>query len=220
MFHVICLILIIFFYKMNMPIMTAQILMIYVWLALSETTGIVAKELDIAGYSKEKYKKIGNWSKLLRLDDHISIPKPIKVLEILLTIQIFVFSIALWCVAVLYKPILFILVGGYLAIALVTLLIFTFNAYRISFYKKFKRVTIHNWIYLFGQSRFKKAIQSIKIGKCIIVSEQLIRGKQYFIVEVKKTGRKYEKVMYCGREKMNKDNTYVLYEIKKVYYIV
>ena len=190
MFHVICLILIIFFHKMNMPIMTAQILMIYVWLAFSETAGIVVKELDIAGYPKEKYKKIGSWSKLLRLDDHISIPKPIKLLEIIMTIQVFIFSIALWCVGVLYKQILFIIVGGYLAIALVTLLIFTFNAYRISFYKKFKRVTIHNWIYLFGQSRFKKAIQSIKIGKCIIVSEQLIRGKQYFIVEVKKSGRK------------------------------
>lgn len=220
MFHIICLILIIFFYKMKMLIMTSQILMIYVWLAFSETAGVVVKELEEAVYPKEKYNKIGNWTKVLRLDNCVSIPKTIKLLEILLTIQVFVFSIALWCVGILYKQILFIIVSGYLAIALVTLLIFIFNAYRISFYKKFKRVTIHNWIYLFGQSRFKKAIQSIKIGKCIIVSEQFVRGKQYFIVEVKKSGRKYEKVMYCGREKMNKDNTYVLYEIKKVYYIV
>lgn len=200
--------------------MTSQILMIYVWLAFSETAGVVVKELDIAGYPKEKYRKIGSWSKLLRLNNHTLIPEAIKLLESLLTVQLFCFSIALWSVGVLYKKTLFIIVGGYLVIALVILLFFTFNTYRISFYKKFKRITIHNWIYLFGQSRFKRSVQSIKIGKCTIISEQSVKGKQYYIVEVKKSGRKYEKVMYCGGEKMNKDNTYVLYEIKTVYYIV
>ena len=89
MFHVICVILIIFFYKMKMLIMTSQILMIYVWLAFSETAGVVVKELELAGYPKEKCSKVGNWSKVLRLDNCVLIPKPIKLLESVLTIQVF-----------------------------------------------------------------------------------------------------------------------------------
>lgn len=220
MFYVISLLLIIFFYMLNIQFMTAQVFMVTIWLAFSETAGVVVRELEVVGYPKEKYVKIGSWSKILRLNDNILIPATIKRLIIAMIAQLFLFSIVLGIVNILSKELIYIVIGCYSVIITITLLYCIFTAYRIAFYRKFKRINIYNWYYLLGYSRFKKEIHSTKVGKCTIIGEEVVRGKRYYVVEIKKSGRKYEKVMYCGGGIVCKNNIYVLYEIKKVYYIV
>lgn len=91
MFYVINLLLIAFFYMLNIQFMSAQVFMITIWLAFSETAGVVVRELEVSGYPKEKYIEIGSWSKILRLNDNVLIPATIKWLIITITAQLFSF---------------------------------------------------------------------------------------------------------------------------------
>ena len=100
--------------------------------------------------------------------------------------------------------------------------IFLRKAYRIAFYTKFKRVTIHNWKYLFGCSRFKVPLKRVKMGKCIVIQEQTKyrRRRSYYIIQLKKSKNTYEKVMYCGEGVCDKNREHTLYEICGVKYIM
>lgn len=95
---------------------------------------------------------------------------------------------------------------------------------------RYKRITLKNIQYWFrfvttGRNSAglttieRKMPKQYKLGKCKIIKKKRYLYKNYYVVETKKTGLTYKKVLYCGAKQLNSQTEYILYEICGVYYM-
>ena len=87
-------------------------------------------------------------------------------------------------------------------------------------HKKFKHLTWKNCRYYVGFiKKGEKLPKRYKLGNCKIVKENKKFKRRYYTVSTIKTNHIYTKVIYCGKEKINTEFTYCLYEISGTKYI-
>lgn len=221
-FGIICFILALVFQRLNLPYLYVQFLLLGIWRGLMNPVQICREELLVTGYPEEKCKSIEKYGVLFWEEYKKKLKMPIEIIQMVLvnTGGVIFFSVLLWTIGKNFLNVVEILFLGYVFFGLFVDFIFLRKAYRIAFYTKFKRVTIHNWKYLFGCSRFKVPPKRVKMGKCIVVQEQTKYRRSYYIVQLKKSKNIYEKVMYCGEGVCDKNREHTLYEIFGVKYIM
>lgn len=86
------------------------------------------------------------------------------------------------------------------------------------FIEKYKRLTIHNWMYILGGSFSKKNITK-KIGSCELLSERKKWKKIYMTVRLNDSGEVFSDVILSGNRRQDEKKKYILYEICKVKYV-
>ena len=108
----------------------------------------------------------------------------------------------------------------YAFISCLALVIYLYKTSKIVFYLNFKRLTIHNWMYLFGFYNLSKPFPTQhKLGACIILKQGTGLKKRYYTVQLKKSGNIYKKVIYCGDGECDLQKSYILHEIRDSRYM-
>lgn len=220
---IICFALGFVFQRLNYTIVYVQFLLLGIWRGFMNPIQIAREELLATGYPEEKCKGIEKYRVILWEEYEKKLKIPIEIIRMVLvnTGGLIFFSVLLWTIGKKILNVVEILFLGYVFWGMFVTFIFLRKAYRIAFYTKFKRVTIHNWqYYLWGCSRFKVPPKRAKMGKCIVIQTQTRCRRSYYIVQLKKSGNVYEKVMYCGEGVCDRNREHTLYEICGVRYIM
>ena len=219
-FSAICGVLAFVFKWLNMQYLYVQFLLLMMWRALPSEK--VRKELLVTGYPEKRCRTIEKYG-VLFWDEYKKKSKiPIEMIRSsqLHAAGFLFFSAVLWTTGKYFFDAMELLFLGYTSFCVFVDIILLGKAYRIAFYKRFKRLSIHNFRHFPACSIFKAPPESSKMGKCIIIKEQNRFLRTYYIVKTKKSGNVYDKVMYCGGGACDKNRTYTLYEICSVRYII
>lgn len=204
----------------NMRHLSILIFNIGYWIASIERIKLCKEELLIMGYPEYKLKNTDKYAILFdwRNKKDQKMPKEIIQIVILITVELVIFSILILISRLLHNELLLNVFWIYPIIGLLTAIILLIKATKIAFYTKYKRLTWHNLKYLcWCPSDWTP--KKIKLGKCKVKEEQVKGKKQYYIVEMCKSGYVYEKVLYCGEGVCDKTREHTLYEICKVNYM-
>lgn len=187
----ICFILAFVFQKLNKPYLYVQFLLLGIWRGFMNPIQICREELLVTGYPEEKCKSVEKYGVLFWEEYKKKLKMPIEIIRMVLvdTGGVIFFSVLLWTIGKNFLNVVEILFLGYVFFCMFVDFIFLRKAYRIAFYTKFKRVTIHNWKYFFGCSRFEVPPKRIKMGKCIVIQEQTKCRRKLLYCSAKKIGK-------------------------------
>lgn len=217
-----CGVLAFVFEKLNMIRLSTLLWLLMFWRGSTIMILLQCEDLLVLGYPKKKCKLVQKNEILLgwKSKKNVNVPVEMFNMAFLGCIEFICFSIACLVIKETHFNLLECLPLFYCFIMMITDIIFSEKAEIIAFHNTFKRMTFRNFKYKVLCSRFKAPPSNAKLGKCVIIGIQKRWRRQYYIVKVKKSSNIYEKVMYCGGEKLDKEKEYVLYEICNVKYIV
>lgn len=206
---------------LEMYSISIQFILFGYWQALS---GIVRyprilEELVLIEYPKERYRKKKRYYFFsgFKVEDE---PVDFIRMERILALQFVFFSAFLWITGDGGKALGTVIEKIFVFGELFTVIVFWNYMYKIAFYKKYKRLSKCNWKYRLGLGKFEQQPQKNKMGKCNIIKEVNTGRKKYYVVQEKRNGNVYEKVLYCGEGICDLKREHILYEICKVKYII
>lgn len=96
-------------------------------------------------------------------------------------------------------------------------IVFFIVAKRKSFLRRYKKLNIYNFMYLFNGAN--EPYPRMR-GKCKIVSEYKRRKYKYVTVMMLDTKEVKENILFPGNKRQGEEPVYSLYEICKVFYII
>ena len=174
----------------------------------------------IEDYPKEDCIKPSKFKFLFKKMNKLSsngIPKELYYSKLVKFVGLWIYTLV-GIVAIIFSEKIAVEVGCvYLLIAYGIDIIITFIAKRKSFLKRYKKINIHNFMYLFNGA--DEPYPRMR-GKCKIVSEYKKRKHKYVTVMMLDTGEVKENILFPGNKRQGKEPVYSLYEICKVFYII
>lgn len=154
---------------LEMKYLSVQILMMAYWCCFLIPGEIISEELSLWGYPRDRYRNMGIFGQMACRKREKNEKVPIEVVWMwkISSVALCVFSLLLWTVGIKFPNNVDLFSGGYALFTFTVTIILMIIAYRILFFDRFKRLTIHNLkYYFFGGNRFKAPPQRTKLEKC------------------------------------------------------
>lgn len=170
-------------------------------------------------YFSDQLKKSRVCERVLYRNNEILADNGMVINVWILIICFCVSTLLLWMGCILGKYIEYIPAGIMFLGGAIDVCVFFIRLFHVA-HKKFRRLTWKNCRYYIGCIKKNEELpEQHKIGGCEIVKSSRRCFRTYYTARMVNTKEIYTKVIYCGKEKINTEFTYCLYEICGTKYI-